>query len=240
MWRKTAPLPSARAAGQRGLSLVELMVGIAIGLFIVAAASLVVSSQLNDSRRLLLEVQVQQDMRAAMDVVTREVRRSGSRDRPSEGVWAEGVAVSANAFGEITLHDGGQEVRFDYQRGLDPPNQLPYLAFRLDTSRGVLQSRIGGNWQDLTDGSTMAVTRFLVTAQAPVVHLVPCPRACDPANPSSTACWPRLRVRSYVVELDARARSDAAIARTLRSEVRVRNDRLERLDGTSAAMECPA
>ena len=62
---------------QRGLSIVELMVGIAVGLFVVAAASTLVATQLSDNRRLMLETQVHQDLRAAADIITREVRRSG-------------------------------------------------------------------------------------------------------------------------------------------------------------------
>jgi type II secretory pathway pseudopilin PulG len=219
-----------------GLSLVELMVGIAIGLFIVAAATMVVSSQLSDNRRLLLEVQVQQDMRASLDVITREIRRSGLRDLPELGLWREGFPPVANVFADISLHDSGREIRFDYHRGVDLPN----LGYRFNTTSGSLQTRIGGNWQDLTDASTMRVTHFEVIEQAPIVHLIPCPRACSAANPANTDCWPRLRVRSYVVELAAEARADATIARTLRTEVRVRNDRIERQDGTPAAMECPA
>ena len=67
-----------RSGSQRGLSIVELMVGIAIGLIIVAAASLLMSGQLNENRRLLAETQLQQDLRAASDIITRELRRIGA------------------------------------------------------------------------------------------------------------------------------------------------------------------
>jgi type IV pilus assembly protein PilW len=40
--------------GQRGLSIVELMVGVAIGLFVVAGAAMLLSTQLSDNRQLLL------------------------------------------------------------------------------------------------------------------------------------------------------------------------------------------
>ena len=51
------------------------MVGVAVGLFVVAAASMLVATQLSDNRRLTLETQVQQDLRAAADIITRELRR---------------------------------------------------------------------------------------------------------------------------------------------------------------------
>lgn len=64
-------------ARQRGLSLVELLVGISVGLFVLAGATLLLSTQLGDNRRLLLETQLQQDLRATMDIITRELRRAG-------------------------------------------------------------------------------------------------------------------------------------------------------------------
>jgi len=60
-----------------GLSIVELLVGIAIGLFILAGATLVTSTQLSNNRLLLLETQIQQDLRSTADLITRELRRSG-------------------------------------------------------------------------------------------------------------------------------------------------------------------
>ena len=63
---------------QAGLSIVELMVGVAIGLVIVAAAALLMTGQLVENRRLLVETQLQQDLRGAADIITRELRRAGT------------------------------------------------------------------------------------------------------------------------------------------------------------------
>ena len=68
----TARQPSRRA---RGLSIVELLVGIAVGLFVLAGATLLVSSQLSDNRQLMLETQVQQDLRASADLIARPTPR---------------------------------------------------------------------------------------------------------------------------------------------------------------------
>ena len=61
-----------------------MMVGIAIGLFIVAGAVALVATQLGENRRMLLETQVQQDLRAAADIITRELRRGGYIATPGE------------------------------------------------------------------------------------------------------------------------------------------------------------
>jgi type II secretory pathway component PulJ len=220
----------------RGLSLVEMMVGIAIGLFIVASASLVVSTQLSDNRRLLLEVQVQQDLRATAEIITREIRRAGSRENAAIGVWQASVGVSSNPFSSISHADANREVRFDYERG----TSLPLLGFRLDPARPVVQSFIGSGWQDLTDGNTLRVTAFTVAPVSvpAVISIIPCSKACS-ADPLDTACWPRFASRSYIIEITGQAASDANVRRTIRSEVRVRNDQIVLHASLPAGQACP-
>lgn len=62
----SAPLPvgrvqRSRAArrSDRGFTIVELMIGIAVGLFVVSGAALMFTSHLDDNRRLILETQIQ-------------------------------------------------------------------------------------------------------------------------------------------------------------------------------------
>ena len=234
---RTPSKPSYRQ--QLGMSLVELMVGITIGLFVVAAASLMVTSQLSDNRRLLLEVQVQQDPRATADVIARELRRAGGRQLAAEGVWSAANPVSPNAFGAISLTPDNTEVRFDYERGIG----LQPLGFKFVAARGVIQSYIGTGWQDLTDGNTMTVTSFTVQPRSTPVpdQVMPCPKACDPLDTNAdTSCWPKLKVRAYEILITAQARTDARIQRSLRSEVRLRNDAYEFGPGLSAVQACPA
>ena len=77
----------ARLVPARGISIVELMVGITISLFILAGASLVLTTQLDSNRRLLLEAQVQQDLRTTADMISRDVRRAGYWGKAYCQVW---------------------------------------------------------------------------------------------------------------------------------------------------------
>lgn len=90
-----ARLPHAARRRARGLSIVELMVGITIGLFILAGATMVLTSQLGDNRRLLLEAQMQQDMRATADMIARDIRRAGYWAHAICQVWLEPGKVIA-------------------------------------------------------------------------------------------------------------------------------------------------
>lgn len=208
---------------QSGLSLVELMVGIAVGLFIVAGATMVVSTQLGDNRRLLLETQLQQDLRATLDILTRELRRAGRTADAATltRVWHPDLgSVAVNPLAVIGPIDGG--VTFRYRRD---GNEGPY-GFRLQDGR--IQSLLGGGWQELTDSSVMNVTALGIVPNASSQPL-PCPRACPDGTED---CWPQAQVRTYTVDITAASKSDPAVQRSMRSTVRVRNDALDAL--------CPA
>ena len=130
-------LRSVPRRAQRGLSLVELMVGVAVGLFVVAGASFVVATQLGDNRRLLLETQIQQDLRATMDIITRELRRAGAIPTLLNVVWYPGTpGVLRNPRSQITVGAGQDRIEFEYRResGVEGP-----LAFRLDNGRSQTQ-----------------------------------------------------------------------------------------------------
>ncbi len=81
---------------QAGLSLVEMMVGIAVGLIVVAGASLMMTSQVTQNSRLLQETQIQQDLRAAADLMMRDLRRAGFSTNSANTVWAPGMAAPAS------------------------------------------------------------------------------------------------------------------------------------------------
>ena len=222
---------SLTAAGQRGLSLVELMVGISVGLFVLSGATLLVSTQLGDNRRLLLETQLQQDLRATMDIITRELRRAGVYPGVSVNlVWQPGFAqATPNPLAGITISDDASEVVFRYRRG---GAEGPY-GFRW--ADGRIRSLLGGAWQELTDRSAMNVTDFSVTEENAFVEQLPCPRIC---TDGTTSCWPTLTVRTYTVNLTAQSASDPALTRSQTSRVRVRNDVVGFNNGGGAI--CPA
>jgi type II secretory pathway component PulJ len=232
-------LTSRLRKAQLGLSLVELMVGIAVGLFVVAAAAMLVSSHLNDNRRLLLETQVQQDLRAAADIIARELRRAGHWQTAEKSVWTPDVALqlspdwTPNTALQLSLNGNlapsageATQVNFAYTRSNGDSGPF---GFKRDVA--VLKTLLGeGGWQELTDSRMLRITGFTVT---PIDETLPlsCPKLCDDLT---EACWPTLTVRKLVVDITGEAVSDPAVKRSLRSVVRLRNDWV---DPTKA---CPA
>jgi prepilin peptidase dependent protein B len=218
--------------GQRGLSIVEMMVGVAIGLIIVAAATLMVAAQLADNRRLLLETQIQQDLRATADLISRDLRRAGFWKGADRGTATGAAALGALANPYVAMSppndgDTATEVTYRYASPANVEDNAvtddERLGFRLNRAAGSIESQLGAdNWQALTDTGALKVTRFLVTADHQPVPLA-CHRACSPGGP---VCPPVQLVRAYRVEIEGEARADAAIRRSVRTYVRVRNDEI--------------
>lgn len=205
------------------------MVGSAIGLFVAATAATAVSTQLGEHRRLVLDTQLQQDLRIAADLVTRELRRAGAlHDADAQrAVWQPGAAPPASAGADFAVSDRGRRVDYAYQRA---PGDTTRYGFRLQGGR--LQSLVDDRPQDLTDPAVMTVTAFTITPTVAPAVTLPCPRDC----PDGTqACWPTVQPRGFTVEITARAAHDARVQRSVRSQARVANDLVTRPSAATAA-----
>jgi type IV pilus assembly protein PilW len=207
-------------ARQRGLSIVELMVGIAIGLVIVAAALLTLTHHLRENRSLIVEARLMQDLRTASDLVAHDLRRAGYWNHAGEGVWhASGSPLQANPYTALNVSD--EATSFSYARSETDSHDF---AYRLRD--GVIEMRIGnGNWQAMTDGGTLRVASFSITPHAQDIVLDGfCARPC--AAGSSNTCPPRQQVRSFAVHIEAKAATNPEVSRTVQATVRLRNDAL--------------
>lgn len=217
---------------QRGLSIVELMVGVTVGLFVVAAAAMLVSTQLSSNRQLLLDTQLQQDLRATADLVARELRRVGAlEDQRNTLEWKPA------SLGQVSVVTGTSgSVNFRYER---TPDLIGDFGFAL--VGGVIRTKVaGGSLQDLTDNAVLTVTRFEIEATDSANVVVPCPNLC-PSPPAATpdaSCWPRVNVREYRVTIAGQSRHDPRVERSVVTHVRARNDWIRSPAGTNPT--CPS
>jgi len=221
----------ARPAG--GLSIVETMVGLVIGMVVMAGALGLYVDNLSQSRRLLAEARLTQDLRAAADLITRDLRRAGYWGHALLGTRAAGggTVLAENPYAQVQA--GAGTVAYGFSRDaaendrLDAPEQF---GFRV--ALGALQMQTAeGQWLDVTDARSMILTAngLVITAtetEVPLGHL--CPRTCLPGTPDC----PRTQLRSYSLVLTGRSVRDPSVLRQFSSSVRVRNDRL--------AGRCPA
>ena len=220
---RPTPHGMAAARAQRGMSIVELMIGVAIALFILATGTTLFAANLRESRSLLVEARLMQDLRSAADLIARDLRRAGHWGAASDGVWADGATgVAANPYLAVAPGAAASNaVSFRYSRdasenGLVDANEQ--FGYRLRA--GVIEMQLGaGNWQALTDAGTLSVTEFSVTPTTEDIDLQAfCGRPC------SVGTCPRQQVRSLGVVVTGQQAGDAAVTRSVQSAVRLRND----------------
>ena len=211
--------------------MVELLIGMAIGLFIVASATHLLTGSLRENRSLMIESRLMQDLRTAADLVTRDLRRAGYWAAASAGVRSEGGgAVLANPYVDVTpVGAAADSTSFRFSRDATENHTVDgneQFGFRL--RNGALELQLGaGNWQALTDAATLTVTEFNVTPLVEEISLASfCAQPCvaGAGGAGAGTCPPRQLVRSLAVAIVGQATADARVTRSVRSQVRLRND----------------
>ncbi|MEW6706160.1 MAG: prepilin-type N-terminal cleavage/methylation domain-containing protein [Pseudomonadota bacterium] len=183
---------------QQGLSLVELMVGVAIGLMVVATASTLMGHQLHDARALQVEHQVDQDLRAAADLIVRDLRRAHEAEvdgRALSYTWPDPATGSAEPSG-------------------------------VKLERGTLRLRMGdGGWQAITDPEVVRISGFDIKLEKQLLPLDDyCAAPCPPG--AAASCPPVQELREARFTLTGQAVQDPRVKRSLQASVKLRNDRV--------------
>lgn len=228
--------PAVQRLRQRGLSMVELMIGVALGMFLVAGAVTVFVTHLSNSRNLLVEARVNQDLRATADVISRDLRRAGYWDNAISGVIAGATGTTiANPYVAITM-TGTSQVEYLFSR--DATNTVQdneQFGFQRAVvgGIGVIQMKVsgaaGGTWQTLTDPAVLSIPAngLIITQTTTVVPVGgACAKVCPPPAGATWTCPtpPTLTLRQYDITLTGTAVADARVTRTLQTRARVRND----------------
>jgi type IV pilus assembly protein PilW len=215
----------------RGLSIVELLIGTAIGLFILAGSLSLFANHMASSRRLALETRFNQDLRATLDLITRDLRRGAYWGNALEGT----SIAQRNPYAAITVTPttNPRQILYSYTRDPSENSSLDsneVFGFRL--AGGAIQMCFGGssestcnNWQTLSNSDILTISQFSIApTQTEIDVRAACANTCTDTALAPTC--PRIQVRNYTLTLTGTSTSDAALSRTLRSQVRVRNDAL--------------
>jgi prepilin peptidase dependent protein B len=225
--------------GHHGWSLVELMLAIALGLLLLSGVLQLAAVHVDEQRRLLLESRLTQDLRAAIELVSRDVRRAGYWADVSGGTWDStrpSAPLARNPYRGVALNGPAAApwLGYSYSRDLTEDqvnsNQEKF-GLRLNTTSQVIEGRMSGNtlapeerdsWQALTDPALARVTRLSIRVEEQRQSLLAlCPRTtCN----GQAGCPPERVQRKVRVELDAQDARDSRVQRQLATEARLRND----------------
>jgi type IV pilus assembly protein PilW len=200
-----------------GETLIGLLVGLSVGLVVLAGGSALLAHHLRAHRAALQDSHLHTDLRSAMDWMARELRKA----QYSASAWASRSPVAcADAFCDDPedFRIDGDEIHFTHDRnhnGQQDPNEC--VGFRI--SGKALQAKrscsASGDWQAITDPANLAITALDWQMQ------------CE-QRPG----WLRRQVH---MRLTAQWPSDASRQVELSQTVHLRND----LPASQRALFCP-
>jgi prepilin peptidase dependent protein B len=228
---------STKRRRQAGLSIVEFMVGLAIGLFVVGGAIKLFVDMFVNNHRLLIEARLNQDLRAAADVIARDMRRGGYWRNSLTGVGAVAPAVPAsNPHNSATI--AANEVQYSYDRDGDAAVSSSEAAGFGLNGGAIRMLMSDGNWQPLTDPRSVLITTFSIANAADAeqwgalwqycdcLSRLTCTAASFASGGANFATRPEVGMRVVDIVIEGQAVADVRMTRRLVETVRLRNDRM--------------
>jgi type II secretory pathway component PulJ len=158
LFRAAAPMWfAAPRAQQRGESLVGLMVGLSVGLIVLAAGSQMLTAHLQGHRSALQQNHLHHDLRSALDAIAGELRQAQGSGQP----WQKrSNGVCSDAFCGADLVITGDRLVFSRDRnqnGMQDNNEC--TGFRLRNHELQIRTAcLPEVWTDLTDSGSLQLT----------------------------------------------------------------------------------
>lgn len=205
---------------QSGVSLIEILVGLSIGLIITAAVLGIFSNSIDGSQRLLGSGKLEQDLNAIMDGIVADVQRTG--------YWLNATNSNTNPFFaagiDITTNAAGNCVTFAYDRNqtgvVTDANEFGY---RLGTN--AIQFRPTGsvfdcaapanNWANLTDPNTIVITAFTTSLNSVAID----------SNDTNTNGANTTSYRTLTVTISGYLKTNSATTKTITRTIKLYNNK---------------
>ena len=160
--------PKSFAESIAGFSLVELMVSIAIGLFLIAVTLTLFGSSIKSSRDVLASARLNQELNAVMQVMVDDIRRAGYSDGDqavySNGATADLSIPAANCIVYSYDRDDSGAIEDDEKHGFRlSGGAVDYLVSSTNAPLGTCGTGNGNSWQPLTDDDVVEVTSLVLS-----------------------------------------------------------------------------
>ena len=232
---------------QRGFSLVELMIGLVVGLFVIIVATSIYLTTIIGARDTINSAKLNMEIRGAMDTMAEDIRRAGF-----------GGAVFMSMGGtDLAIYNSGGCIVYSYDSNADgslaTASPFEYFGFRVQNN--TLQMRNGGagnvsnctngDWEALTDPNTVQIEtpaggvpyfaisyNCLRTDNNTLGSGEPCVSGQTVFDAATTAVMVSgdriglVEMREVTINLPAHLASDATMRINLSESVAVRNHRV--------------
>lgn len=228
---------------QTGFSLVELMIGMAIGLIIVGGASVVYVNAARSGSDTLRSAKLNIELQGAMNMMVAEIRRTGYSNFSTD--------LSNNPFMQASTNlafPAAGCILFTYDRnGNLTVDTSDHMGFKLNDS--AISMRYSGSstaagcaaandsWESITDSNSIVVDTLTFSLAAQ------CLNAQTNAGSASQECVAGqavydaaaggadksdlVEIRDVAISVTGHHKSDATTRMSLTQSIRVRNDRIQ-------------
>jgi len=143
---------------QRGETLIGLLVGLSVGLVVLAAGSAMLANHLRGHRMALQDSHLHHDLRSAMDWMARELRKT----QYTAQAWktrAPSLCYDAFCQGWQDFSIKGDWIDFSYDRDHDgQKDDNECMGFRLSGTTLQARRSCDGDWQAITDKANLEIT----------------------------------------------------------------------------------
>lgn len=226
---------------ESGYTLIELMIGVLVGLIVLSGVIYVLLITLSSSRDVLTSTRLNQDVSNLGEEIAGELRRSGywyvSAASAAAGASTASPYVSGG-LDDFEIVPADQCILYSYDRNGDMSvTDNERFGFKRETKNnsdgklvGVIRFRQSsssmtdcsdgaGSWADMTDPNFMDVTSFAVT------NLTECLSAASAATVNCTTTTnPYIGIRAVEIKLRAEAVKDTNWQASFDEIVRLRNN----------------
>lgn len=218
---KSSTILNTKQQRLAGFTLVELLVSVLIGLIILGAVLGIFVSMIKSDNENLKSIRLNQELRAAMSLMTRDIRRAGANRNaatnaatlpPTNPFSSTSTANTATTATRLVISGGGNTISYSYDEASDGTTEL--YGFRLNTTtdterveqcKGSTSVSAGcGTWQPVTDESLVRITGLTFT--------------------DTTVVEAGINVRQIRISLSGVLRRDTTVSRTITETVKIRND----------------
>ncbi|CAA9892960.1 conserved hypothetical protein [Candidatus Methylobacter favarea] len=197
---------------QRGFTLIELLISMVIGLIVLAAVLGMFVTMIKSDNDNLKSIRLNQELRSAMSLITRDLRRSGYNGAAAAAVMAGNNPFQDMKFDILTPPiNNATCVTYTYDAdndGVDDGNSERF-GFRLNG--GAIESRESGencagatNWDNITDENLVQINAFIVKD-----------------SPTTSA---GITTHQITITLRGQLVRDNSVTRTISEIVEIRND----------------
>jgi len=213
---------------QTGTSLAELLVAIAVSLIVLIGMTTVTVTSLHRSRDNLMTIRLEEQLRAAIDIMTNDIQRAGywknastdiGQNTNSNPFMASGADISIpssscilftydhNNTGSLpTINTGTDDDRYGYRLSGGAIQTRPVTA-AFDCAAGA------GAWENLTDPNVVNISSLQFTTIPAAGYQV------------VTVGSHTVTIREIQIKITGSLVSDSSVSRTVTEKVRVRNDK---------------